>query len=422
MRAVHRVSQGLRAVRLVASAPLYAVVPPPWKQRYASWMRREIEDTGCLYVKIGQWVSSRTDIFPLEIAGELQQLQAGVSPMDAEDATMAVAASGFLFDSFDPEPVSSGSIACVYRAVYEGREVAVKIQRPQIVDALKRDVDIVRWLVDRVQSTGKMHDDVMSSLEELLETVCHEVDFGAEVEHMRRFRAHFHEQGVVIPEVIAWSPSVIIMEYVDAVPFSGTPTVLLQSFFEQFFELGWLHTDMHAGNIGQTPDGTLVLFDFGSVMQIPERMVIGLKSLMVSYLNKNTKIMLQYMLEYGFLSGTPSAEDLEMLETFMENVLEYVEITDIQQFANVMKTAPISSSPNVTFSNDVFMIIRSFTLLEGLCKSLDPDFVIIDAIMPIMIRLGSDPFMLRLKIEDDLRNVLMLFTSFDDEKKSQSGN
>ena len=62
------------------------------------------------------------------------------------------------------------------------------------------------------------------------------------------------------------------------------------------------------------------------------------------------------------------------------------------------------------------MIIRSFTLLEGLCKSLDEDFVIIEAIMPVMVRLASDPYMLRLKIEDDMRHVLTLFDTFDDRK------
>ncbi|MGA1496147.1 MAG: AarF/UbiB family protein, partial [Rhodothermales bacterium] len=140
-------------------------------------------------MKIGQWVASRTDIFSEGVTSELQQLQAGVMPMDSSDALLAVAASGFAFDFFDQNPVSSGSIACVYRAIYQGRDVAVKIQRPRIVDALERDVDIVRWFVDRFQSTGKMHDDVVSSLEELLETVCHEVDFEAEVQHMRRFRS-----------------------------------------------------------------------------------------------------------------------------------------------------------------------------------------------------------------------------------------
>jgi len=364
-------------------------------------------------VKIGQWVGSRTDIFAPEITRELQRLQAEVTPMDTVDALSTISRAGFRLDGFDPVCVSSGSIACVYRALYQGREVAIKVQRPGIVDSLRRDVDVVRCLVDLVKSRGKVHDDVMSSLEELLETVCHEVDFDAEADHMRRFRAHFSTQDVIIPEVIASSPTVIIMEYIDAQPFSGSPTVLLQTFFEQFFELGWLHTDMHAGNVGQSRDGRLVVFDFGSVMNIPHTMVIGMKALMVSYLNKNTRVMVQYMLEYGFLTGKPSADDMAMLTTFMENVLEYVEITDIDQFASMMHTAPISSNPNVTFSNDVFMIIRSFTLMEGLCKSLDPKFVIIDAIMPVMLRMASDPYMLRLKIEDDMRHV---FSSFDDQK------
>jgi predicted unusual protein kinase regulating ubiquinone biosynthesis (AarF/ABC1/UbiB family) len=134
-----------------------------------------------------------------------------------------------------------------------------------------------------------------------------------------------------------------------------------------------------------------------------------MKALMVSYLNRNTDLMLQYMLEYGYLTGTPTEDDMEMLRTFITNILDYVEITDIEQFTALMKTAPVSSNPNVTFSNNVFMIVRSFTLLEGLCKSVDPDFVIIDALMPVMLEMAVDPFMLRLKIEDDVRHVLLSF-------------
>lgn len=416
MKAAARIPQGLRTLRLCASVPMYAAVPPPWKSRYAAWMRREIEATGCLYVKIGQWVASRTDIFSPDVTRELRRLQSGVVPMDTVDALCTVSQAGFQFDSFDPVCVSSGSIACVYRAVYKGQPVAVKVQRPNIGESLRHDVDLVRWFVDatrRFQQSDKMHDDVVSSLEDLLDTVCHELDFEAEADHMRRFRAHFSssESDIVIPDVLASSPTVIIMEYIDATPFTGSPAVLLQTFFDQFFDLGWLHTDMHAGNVGLASDGRLVLFDFGSVMEIPHGMVMGMKALMVSYLNKNTRVMLQYMLEYGFLSGMPSDDDMVMLETFVTNVIEYVEITDIHQFAEMMKTAPVSANPNVTFSNEVFMIIRSFTLLEGLCKALDPDFVIIDAVMPVMARMATDPYMLRLKIEDDIRHVF----SFQDE-------
>jgi predicted unusual protein kinase regulating ubiquinone biosynthesis (AarF/ABC1/UbiB family) len=80
-----------------------------------------------------------------------------------------------------------------------------------------------------------------------------------------------------------------------------------------------------------------------------------------------------------------------------------VEVTDISRFAEVMKTIAAPSTPSTVFRPEIFMIFRSFTLLEGLCKSLDPDFVILDAVAPLTTAFASDPSVYRMKIEDDLR-------------------
>jgi predicted unusual protein kinase regulating ubiquinone biosynthesis (AarF/ABC1/UbiB family) len=237
-----------------------------------------------------------------------------------------------------------------------------------------------------------------------------------EASHMIRFRTFFNNQDIIVPDVIQATPHVIVMEYIESTPYTGSSSMLIDIFFRQFFDIGWLHTDMHAGNVGQTKDGIPVLFDFGSVMEIPESIVLGIKALMVSYLNKNTKVMLQYMIEYEILVGTPTPEDTDMLVSFIDNVIQYVEITDIDQFTEMMKTIPVTSTPETTFRDDVFMIMRSFTLLEGLCKQLDSNFVIIDAVMPLMERFASDPMMARLKVEDDIRHIFQLFQENETKK------
>lgn len=409
-------NKAIRTARLIAMIPVLDKAPRWMKPRVASWIRRDIESSGALYMKIGQWISSRTDLFSPDVTTELQHLQSNALPMDWDDVDRILTLNGIEFDSFENTPVSSGSVACVYRAVYQGKDVAVKIQRPGILDTLTRDIRLIERVIEVytrcIDPDNKMHGDVMSSLEDIRETITKELDFDAEVMHMNIFGNHFDAKDIIVPRVITHTREMIVMEYIECRPYTGTTTTILDVFFRQVFDLGWLHTDMHAGNIGQDDNGRIVLFDFGSVIEVPVSLVIGIKALMVSYMgygmHKDVGVMLEYMMEYGIIVGTPSDEDRRMLRSFTQHVIEYVEITDIDQFTNVMKTAPVSQNPDVTFSREVFFMIRSFTLLEGVCKSLDDDFVIIDAIMPIMLHLASDPIMVRLKIEDDLR-VMRLF-------------
>lgn len=388
-----------KTLKLAATVPLYPLMPS--KPRYARWLRTEVEQAGCLAVKIGQWVSSRTDVFPLEITEEFGTLRAGSAAMDYADVLGAL---GDIDVDIDETPVSTGSIAQVHRGTFQGTPVAVKIQRPGLMRELTEDVDAVKLALGFLRMINKKaYDDLTSSLDDLIDTVKRELDFPAEAGHMRRFAQFFDRGKVKIPRVIQATSKVIVMEFVDSVPFQGSASALMELFFRQFFELGWLHTDMHAGNIGQTSDGTLVLFDFGSVLEIPDDIRGCIKCLMVSYMNRNVSVMLDYMLEYDMLVGSPGADERVMLEAFLENVLEYVEITDMSRFTDMMRTIPVSQAPETVFRPEIFLIMRTFTLMEGLCKSLDPEFVILDAVTPLTEYFTKDPMLPRLKIEDDIR-------------------
>jgi len=399
----------LKLAKLAVTIPMYArfsgVMSVRARKNYVSWLRTEVERAGCLFVKIGQWVSSRTDIFPGEVTDEFAALKNQSAPMAFRDLEGLVDFA--TFEWFDLVPVSAGSIAQVHRAVFQGQAVAVKVQRPGILATLEADVGVIKWLLGGLRfANKKMYDDLVSSLDDLISTVKRELDFPAEAEHMRRFKIFFTQHGIVVPAVVHVTPTAIVMEYVEAAPFSGTASALMEVFFLMFFDLGWLHTDMHSGNLGQTPDGRLVLFDFGSVLECPDDIRLCIKHLMVAYLNKNVSVMVDYMLEYGLLVGTPDATEREMLERFVANVIDYVEVTDSLRFAQTLKTIPApATGPTTVFRSEIFMIMRSFTLLEGLCKELDPDFVILEAVTPLTRRFLRDPMLPRLKVEDDLRTI-----------------
>ena len=413
--------------KVALAIPWYAVAPQ--KRKYAAWLKREIEGAGCLAVKIGQWVSSRTDVFPPALTEELGKLRTNVSPM-ARDTVHSIVSSELgvnYLEWFDDIPVSTGSIAQVHRGIYEGQEVAIKIQRPGLQEELVDDIKLLQWLLTPYKWLNpKMYQDVHGSLVDLVATVKLELNFPLEAQHMTHFGDFFDPERVRVPRVLHVTPRTIVMEYVPSIPVLPLPpthtaktmaNMLMDLFFQQFFELGYVHTDLHEGNVGLCVGGgteCLVLYDFGSVLKCPENLVLCIKHLMVAYMNRNTPVMLDYLLEYGVLvPSTLSPEERVMMQQFLEAVVVYAEESGIETFAAGMQRIDVPGGSTISFQPELFMILRSFTLLEGLCKELDSSFIILDAVLPLVSYFATDPLMYRLKIEDDLRTFISFFQDDD---------
>lgn len=402
-----------QALKIAVSVPAYKVHRD--KARYAEWLRAELEEAGCLFVKIGQWVSSRPDIFSEDVVRAFSALRTDVRAMPFDQVAHILAGDGVALSHIDHAPVSCGSVAQVHRGVYEGREVAVKVQRPNLQQELAEDLGVVRTLLTPLKwHNPKSHADALKSLDELGDTIMRETDFQNEADSMRLFQDFAAARGIRVPRVYASTPRVIIMDYVPSSPIRdpGLCAALMDLFLAQFFELGCVHTDLHAGNLGVDPEGRLVVYDFGSVLRCPPGMRECIKRLFVGYLNRTPSVMLDYMLEHDVLvTRNPLAPDQRRtLELFVQRVLDYVENTDIRAFNAGVQSIPLPAAmPDVEFRPEVFMVFRSFTLLEGACKAIDPQFVLLDAMLPFAAQMMLDPDMYRLKIEDDVRTAAKLF-------------
>ncbi len=249
-------------------------------------LRRAMERLGATFIKLGQVMSSRPDLFEPETIDELRRLQDQLPPfalrhverIAEEDLGRPVRE---LFHHFEPEPIAAASVAQVHRAVLaDGREVAVKVLRPSVRRRVMRDAAILRSLakVAAWHPTLRLSDPV-GHVGHFVQGIEEQTDLRRELDNYGRFRANFAAvEGVIFPAVHAelCGPRILTMDLIkgfkiDALvgdPDHGLDVTAIartmrNAFFKMCFEDGFVHADLHPGNMLVTPAGEVAIFDVG---------------------------------------------------------------------------------------------------------------------------------------------------------------
>ena len=256
-------------------------------------LRSAMEQAGGVYVKLGQFLSTRSDLLSSDIADELGRLQEDVDPLPVE-VVRSVLTDEFgdpdaFFVRFDPAPVGSASIAQVHRAVLDdGRAVAVKVQRPDVAARVERDLDILTRLADKLEQRTQWAYEMraLDTLEAFGKSLTTELDFEIEARNLAFLAeaVHNHPRFFVpqpVPELTR--KRVLVMDWVDGVPLSGvTPSAgdervvdlsraLLRCLLDQILVAGTFHADPHPGNLYLAPDGRVAFLDGGAIGQLDRR-------------------------------------------------------------------------------------------------------------------------------------------------------
>src|SRR5690606_17209018 len=256
----------------------------------ARWqrVRMMLEDLGTTFIKLGQMLSGRPDLIPEELIKELERLQDFTPTFDGSLAIRRIEEDlgqpiGNVFKHFESVPLASASIGQVHRAtLHDGRQVVVKVQRPDIQDQIEVDMDILRALAklaEKYREEVRHYNPqaIVSALERTMEL---ELDFKHELGNIRLFRKNAIERNsrVIIPEPLEEysSTRILTMEYVEGfkindldayATFGISPEKVamkaMNSFFEQVFVDGFFHADPHPGNVLVDKEGRLVYLDFG---------------------------------------------------------------------------------------------------------------------------------------------------------------
>jgi ubiquinone biosynthesis protein len=355
------------------------------KGQLGAWTRDQLLDLGPTFVKLGQIVSTRGDLYPPEFTRELESLQDNVPPVDYDVVKDVVNLE--YFTEFDPVPFKSASIGQVHKAkLKNGKDVIVKVKRPNIYKTMKTDTDNVREIVRFLEKVGV--DTGNSSefvLNESIEYLLGESDYTQEIENAMRFRKNLKDiKWIKVPKVYKefCTDDTIVMEYVESEKLTelSDPNLnkkkvceaLINSYVIQTMDKGFFHADPHPGNLGFSPKGKLVFYDFGLIINLSEELRNGFKQLFNCIINKDTKGIVQVLVALGVI--VPMTSELSDIELFFENVLGYLETLDGSNFVNDDVALQLAAEKPFTVPSSFIYLAKSFSIIEGICLKLDPEF------------------------------------------------
>jgi ubiquinone biosynthesis protein len=283
----------------------------------------DLKQLGPAFVKIGQTLSTRADLLAPEYLAALEQLQDDVGPIPFEEIRAAIESElgvrlGKAFAEFEREPIATASLAQVHAATLrDGRQVAVKVQRPGIADAIAADLESLASVVgaaDRWTEQGRrMHFETW--LDEVAGTLAEELDYRLEAENLQTFArdlAGFPQIVLPLPVTDLSSQRVLTMDRIDGnkvsqaielkrldEPLDALAETLLHAYLDQIFINGLVHADPHPGNVMLTRDGRLGLIDLGMVVRLNPRMRDGLLKLLLAAVEGDGDLVAEQCIELG---------------------------------------------------------------------------------------------------------------------------
>ena len=372
-----------------------------WDQPRGTRLRLALERLGPIFVKFGQLLSTRRDLVPPDMIEELSRLQDNVPPFPAElSRELIERAFGrrieALFATFDAEPVASASIAQVHFAtLHDGREVAVKVLRPGMLDIIEDDLALMRTLagwVERFSADGRRLKprEVVSEFNTYLHDELDLVREAANAAQLRRNMQDLHL--VMVPEMI-WElcrSEVIVMERMRGVPISQLERLReagvdikklardgVTIFFTQVFRDGFFHADMHPGNIQVSLEpetfGRYISLDFGIIGTLTESDKEYLAQNFVAFFRRDYKRVAELHLESGWV---PEGTRIDELEAAIRTVCEpYFDrpLREISLGMVLMRLFQTSRRFHVEIQPQLVLLQKTLLNIEGLGRQLDPE-------------------------------------------------
>ena len=372
-------------------------------------VRRALEEMGPTYVKLGQILATRSDLFSAEWIAEFAKLQDQVRAVPfAEIETQLLEDLGGeiddFFTEFNREPLATASIGQVYRAcLRNGKQVIIKVRRPGIRSIVEADLRLLKYVAEIADRESKdLHRfQPKEIIHQFTLSMRRELDLAGECRNAERIAAAFSNEPVLVIPKVYWqwtSERMNVQQYIDGIAagnlaaidkagldreqlaLSGANIVM-----KMVLEDGFFHADPHPGNLFFLPENRIAFIDFGMVGRLTEERRSQVIYLLQGVISRNTSHVVRILLKW---SGD-TLVNTDSLTTDADNFIDqYHDVSlkdlDISVFLNDLTT--LLRDHQLNLPPDLTLLMKSLITLEGMGRQLDPDFNIVQVATPFLLR------------------------------------
>lgn len=384
-----------------------------YRNRRAQWLVGTLLDLGPTFIKLGQALSTRADLLPPEYVEALTRLQDKVPEFSAEDAIATVEAElgasiYSLYRQFDLIPIAAASLGQVHKArLHTGEEVVVKVQRPGLERLFDLDLKVLRRLVrfcDRTFSWVRQYQ-LEAIYREFAEVLYKEIDYVQEALNADRFRFNFrHHPRILVPKIYPkyTTRKVLTMDYVPGIKISDRQSLEacginlkeinqlgICSYLKQLLQDGFFQADPHPGNMAVSPDGCLIFYDFGMMAEVQPINKDQMVKTFFAVLRKDTDEVIDTLMDMGLIEPVADMVPVRrvtsfLLEQFTDKPIELQAFTQMRtELYALYEQQPFRLPPKMTF------ILKALTTLDGVARTLDPEYNLIIAAKPFVTSLAA---------------------------------
>ncbi len=361
---------------------------------------------GPVYIKLGQWLSSRADILPQPYLEELAKLQDSVPPAPFEQVKPIIEDEigpiSEKFDNIDPTSISGASLGQVYRGSISGQQIVVKVKRPGIEKIVVEDLEILKRILPLALRfvDPNLRYSAKAMLSQFIETIHEEMDYTSESSNLKRIKSDMESsEKVVVPSVYddLSSKNVLTMEYLPGIKVTNVEKLdevgidrkqlvidVHKVFFTMLLKHSVFHADPHPGNISVTDDGRLVLYDYGMVGRINSETRFRLVRLYLALVERNPPRVVNAMNDLGMLTPGYNRGVIEKgielsIRAMHGNKPDEMEVQSLMELANqTMSRFPFVLPKNLA------LYMRMASIIEGIYKTHDVDFKFVQVLKNIL--------------------------------------
>ncbi|MBI4146979.1 AarF/ABC1/UbiB kinase family protein [Candidatus Woesearchaeota archaeon] len=376
----------------------YGCFCPPEEKSLPFYFRKVIECLGPTFIKLGQILSLRPDFIPVEYCDELRKLQDKVPPFSFEDVKQIVEEDlgqpwSKLFSRFDEQPIASASIAQVHKAkLKDGTLVAVKVQRPQLVERIEQDLRVISWVVDFMERKWEKCRPYrpIKLAEEFSDWTRREIDFRNEAKYMSEVRENFKGNRVAVIPRVFWDLTtrrVLVMQFIEGcnmydehclakskINRKKLATTGARLMFEQAIVHGIFHGDPHPGNLVAMRQNKLGFLDFGIIGRLPKDLRKRLLLILSHLVRKEFDEAIKHTLE---IAETSTESNIQGYKSKLYSIFSswygstVLEATMTKAFFNAIAEGV---HHKVYFPPDLVLFSKMLVTTESVGALLNPDF------------------------------------------------